>query len=461
MKLIEAGSKILFSRVGQVLANATLVMIVANILGPEGQGHYSLTMALAMLMASLLGGGMGLAAVPPLRQGKIRPTRMFAAQMIWVVGMVGVMFLLGWGSTFGYLREVLGEHLGWSRHLGYVVAVAAVGILGFETFSYDLLARGRLVVGAAVNGFRAVGHLGLIAVLAVTGSLTFDRTVGALALAQACGMLMMLYILVREIRRGKTVVAAPVDTVASVSAQANVEEVPDDLNERSLLAIIGYNLRRGWLGQISAVAYFLLLRLDQGLLEHYRGAAEVGIYSIAVYLGEMLWLLPGALTPLLVHSSAAHASDPERDRTAAKAVRLGILVTLAVGVPLLFLVDPMLKIFAGGEYASAGGAFKALLPGIVIFAPGAVLAGDFIGRGKPHWNTQASALTVLVNIVVGVQLIPVHGAMGAAWSSTIAYACGTFVMLARFRRATGMSLRGMILGQHRRMIVPADDESST
>lgn len=457
MKLLEAGSKILFSRVGQVLANAAGVMVIAKFLGPEGQGHYSLTVALAMLLASLLGGGMGLAAVPPLRQGKVRAARMFAAQMIWVSSMVVVLALLGWSSTFGFLRELLGQHLGWSPTLGYIAAIAAVGMLGFETFSYDLLARGRLVVGAAVNGVRAVGHLALILALSLAGALTFDRTVGVFALAQFSGMLMMLVILVREIKHHRGEELSPIVTKSDAPARADVEAVPDDLNERSLLALILYNLKRGWLGQISAVAYFLLLRLDQGLLEHYRGAAEVGVYSIAVYLGEMLWLLPGALTPLLVHSSAAHASDPERDRTAAKAVRLGILVTVAVGLPLLFLVGPMLAVFADGQYASAAGAFRALLPGIVIFAPGAVLAGDFIGRGKPHWNTQASALTVVVNIIVGVQLIPAYGAVGAAWSSTIAYACGTFVMLARFRRATGMSLRGMILGKHRRMIEPPTD----
>jgi len=460
MKLVEAGGKILFSRVGQVLANAAVVMVVANILGPEGQGHYSLTVALAMLLASLLGGGMGLAAVPPLRQGKVRPFRMFTAQMIWVGGMVAVLLALGWLSTHGSLGRVLDRYLGWTAGLGYVAALAAVGMLGFETFSYDLLARGRLVVGAAVNGFRAVGHLAVVLILGLTGTLTFGRSVGAFALAQFCGMIMMLIILLREIRRGVEVPLAPLPTDAALPLRPSAEDVPDDLDRRSLPAIIGYNLRRGWLGQISAVAYFLLLRLDQGLLAHYRDAAEVGIYSIAVYMGEMLWLLPGALTPLLVHSSAAHASDPERDRTAAKAVRLGILVTLAVGVPMLFLIKPLLTVFAGGEYASAAKAFMALLPGIVIFAPGAVLAGDFIGRGKPHWNTQASALTVVVNVIVGVQLIPLHGAVGAAWSSTIAYACGTFVMLARFRQATQMSLRGMILGQHRRMITLPDDHRS-
>lgn len=457
MKLIEAGGKILFSRVGQVLANAAVVMVVANILGPAGQGHYSLTVALAMLLASLLGGGMGLAAVPPLRQGKVRPARMVGAQMIWIGGMVVVLLTLAWLSMHGDLGRVLDRYLGWSGHLGYVAALAALGMLGFETFAYDLLARGRLVVGAAVNGLRAAGHLAVVVVLGLTGTLTFGRSVGAFALAQFCGMAVMLMVLLREIRRGSGGPLTALPPAAALPLRPTSEDVPDDLDRRGLSSIIAYNLRHGWLGQISAVAYFLLLRLDQGLLAHYRDAAEVGIYSIAVYMGEMLWLLPSALTPLLVHSSAAHASDPERDRTAAKAVRLGILVTLAVGVPLLFLIKPLLTVFAGGEFAPAAKAFMALLPGIVIFAPGAVLAGDFIGRGKPHWNTQASALTVVINVIVGVQLIPPHGAVGAAWASTIAYACGTFVMLARFRQATRMSLRGMILGQHRRMITRPDD----
>jgi len=450
MKLVEAGSKILFSRVGQVLANAAVVLVVAKTLGPEGQGHYSLTVALAMLLAALLGGGMGLAAVPPLRQDKVPAARMLKAQLIWAVGMVVVFVLIAWWSTGGDPAHVLERRLGWFAGLGYLAAVAATGFLGFEIFSYDLLARGRLVVGAVVNGSRAFGHLALILALGLTGTLTFGRSVGVFALAQVAGMIAMLVILLREIRR------PPPDT-QGVSIREFIgrtgfpedvaDDIPGDLAERSLPGLILFNLRRGWLGQISAVAYFLLLRLDQGLLEYYRGAAEVGIYSIAVYMGEMLWLLPGALTPLLIHSSAAHATDPERDRTAARAVRMGILLTLAAGLPLFILAEPLLALLAGGEYQASGLALRALLPGIVAFAPGVVLAGDFIGRGKPHWNTQASVLTVVINVVAGVLLIPRHGPVGAAWASSIAYACGSAVMLARFRQITRMSLRGLILGR--------------
>jgi O-antigen/teichoic acid export membrane protein len=450
MKLVAAGAKILFSRVGQVLANAAVVLVVAKTLGPEGQGHYSLTVALCMLLAALLGGGMGLAAVPPLRQNKVPVSRMVKAQLVWAGGMILVLALAAWWSTGQNPADVLHRRLGWFQGLGYLAALAAAGFLGFDIFSYDLLARGRLVVGAAVNGSRAFIHLVLILVLSLAGTLTFGRSVGVFALAQMAGMLAMLVVLLKDIRR-----PVPVDPAVSIReliGQSGVpdndpDEIPADLGSRSLVGLILYNLKHGWLGQISAVAYFLLLRLDQGLLEYYRGAAEVGIYSIAVYMGEMLWLLPGALTPLLVHSSAGHASDPERDRTAARAVRLGIILTLAAGVPLFLLAEPLLALLAGGEYQASGLALRALLPGIVAFAPGVVLAGDFIGRGKPHWNTQASVLTVVVNLIAGVMLIPKHGPVGAAWASSIAYACGSAVMLIRFRQITRMSLRGLILGR--------------
>ena len=428
MRLFRAGARILFSRVGQVLANAAVVMMVAKTLGPTGQGYYSLTVAGVLLLASLLGGGMGLAAVPPLRQDKIAPGRMLSAQLSWVGAMVGLMLVFAWWTTTAGPAEFLKLHVGWNSGWGYLAVLAAAGVLIFEVFSYDLLARGRLVIGSAVNGWRAMGHLALVLVIWGVGALTLGLSVGAFAIAQACGGIAALVLVVREFQRPlreKSVL--PPGKVAD-------SDVPDDLGSRPLWRIIGYNLRRGWVGQISAVAYFLLLRLDQALLEHFRGAAEVGIYSVAVYVGEMLWLLPGAITPLLVHSSAADSSDPQRNRRAIKAVKVGVLLTLVAALPLYLLADPLLHILAGGEYAGSGPALRALLPGIVAFAPGAVLAGDFIGRGKPHWNTQASALTVVVNLIVGWQLIPLYGPVGAAWSSTIAYAAGASVMLLRFWR---------------------------
>ena len=435
MRLVAAGGRILYSRIWQVLANAAVIFIVAKTLGPAGQGHYSLTVAVAQLASALLAGGMGLAAVPPLRRGLVTVARMVSVQTIWVVITSVVLFLAAVAVQSDPAAAFLFRYLGWTRSVAYLAALAATGLLAYEVFSYDLLARGRLVIGAAVNGWRAAGHLALVIVLVGAGWLGFSTAVGAFALAQALGAATLTLVLVREMRRpaGQPVPAA--------DAEANGTTLPVGLGRLPLFRLMAFNLKRGWVGQMSAVAYFLLLRLDQALVVRWHGAAEVGVYSIAVHLGEMLWLLPGALTPLLVHSSAARAGDPERDRTASRAVRLGVLVTLAAAVPLALVAGPLLSRFAGGAYAGSAPALLALLPGIVAFAPGAVLAGDFIGRGRPNWNTQASLLTVLVNLVAGLLLIPEHGALGAAWSSSIAYACGSLLMILRFRQTTGLSLR--------------------
>lgn len=441
MRLLRAGGRILFSRVGQVLANAAVVFLVAKELGPGGMGHYSLTVAMAMLLGALLGGGMGLAAVPPLRQDRLPAGRMLTAQLLWAGSMVLVMAFLAVWTMSGQAEVFFREHLGWFPGLGFATIIAAASILTFEIFSYDLLARGRLVISAAINGYRALGHLVAIVILWFADEMSFGLVVGTYALAQLCGALAGLIILLRDIKRRRHPEA--------IEQGVPPEDLPGDLDRRSLLGLIGFNLKRGWIGQLSAVAYFLLLRLDQGLLEHYRGAAEVGIYSVGVYVGEMLWLLPGALSPLLVHSSARNDGDPDRERTAVRALRIGMGLVFLAAVPLYFLAQPLLELLAGGEYRESGASLRALLPGIVAFAPGVVLAGDFIGRGKPHWNTQASMLTVAVNLMVAFVLIPKYGAVGAAWSSNIAYAAGSSLMLIRFRLATGFRWSRIFLGRHR------------
>ena len=454
MRLAVVGSRILISRVGQVAANAAVVVLVAQRLGPAGQGHYSLTLAVTMLVASLLGGGMGLAAGPALRQGRLRPQRLMRAQALWLGLMLVVLgATAALAAIAGAAAAWLNRHLGWTPGVARLAALGAFGMLGFEIFSYNLLARGRLVVGSTVNGARALAHLVLAALLVLAGRLTLGSAVAAFALAQLGGLLAITAVALRDLRRPAPASPpeAPVTTAMPPVAVPD-RSVPLDLDRRPLWRLVAFNLRHGALGQLSAVAYFLLLRLDQGLLEHFRGAAEVGIYSLAVYVGEMLWLLPGALTPVLVHTSAADASDRGRDRTAARAVRLGVGLTLIAGLPLYLLAKPLLALAGGGQYAASGDSLRALLPGIVAFAPGVVLAGDFIGRGRPHWNTQASVLTVIINVVAALLLIPAHGAVGAAWASSLAYALGSAVMLWRFRRATGMSLRGLVLGRHRRQL---------
>ena len=442
MNTIATGGRILASRSGQAVFIALTGIIVARSLGPTGQGHFSLTVMVIVLVAAVLNGGMGLAAVPKLRRGEVSLVNMLRAQAVWIALVAVVVFVLGVIGSRNALAAIAVDRLGWNALTAVASCFAVVALLAFEIFFYDLLAEGRLVVGSVINLSRAILHLVIIGILLFGRGLDLEGAVAAYAVAQGYAAFTIVLLLLRHIRRRGGSGARIADEEGKAGNASGTTQV---MTAWPLATLVGQNLRHGWVGQLSAVASLLHLRLDQALVSIFWSAAVVGVYSVAVQVGELLWLLSAALSPLLVYSSAALDSPAERDQQAARAVRVGLSATVVVALPLGLVAGPLLTFVFGESYAGSAPALRALLPGIVAFAPAAVLAGDFIGRGHPAWNAQASILTLVVNVACGLWLIPRHGAVGASWASTIAYSVGATVMLARFCRTTGLPLTEILL----------------
>jgi len=418
--LLRKGGAILASRLAQAGLGAVCGLLIARALGPAGQGHYALTVTVVLFAAALANGGLGLAAVPDLRSGRVPLARMLRAQMAWL-GVAGlVVALAGLVAWHGGADAAARTHLDWNADVALWALVGTLALLAFDILFYDLLARGRLLTGPAVNLCRAVLHLGLLAALLARDRLDLGGAVAAYGAAQGVAALTALVILARLAGRHGPTPAEP------------------------LPALMLRTLRAGWLGQLSSVASLLHLRLDLALVAAWHGAEAVGIYAVAVMVGELLWLLPGALQPLLVYASSDERTDAPRDETAARAVRLGVMATAAAALVLAAVAEPVLRLLFGEVFAPSAAPLRALLPGIVVFAAGSVLAGDFIGRGRPVWNAQASGVTVATNILAGLVLIPRWAETGAAWASTIAYTAGALVMLFRFRRATNLGWRSIL-----------------
>ncbi|RKZ13469.1 hypothetical protein DRQ50_10385, partial [bacterium] len=351
--------------------------------------------------------------------------RILAAQAVWI-GVVLILLVAGFVAVGdGPVRMWLESTLTWDLSLLVAATAAVLAMLVFETATYDLLALGQVVVGARTASLRALVHLVAVVLLLVLSRLDLTVAIWSFCLVH---LVAASYLIVR-VRRA----LPPGDS-------------PDSSRGPALLPLLGTILRRGWIGQLSAIGYLLLLRLDQLLLESYLDVAAVGVYALAAWGAELLWLVPEALNPLLIHTSSDEA-DQERDRTAARAVRLGLGATALAAVPVALFAPSLLGLLRDGAYAGAAGPLWALLPGVVAFAPGVVLAGDFIGRGRPHWNTQASAVTLVVNVGLCLLWIPRAGILGAAWASSVAYALGAGLMLLRFRQATGLSWGAILLPQ--------------
>ncbi|MBA4377128.1 MAG: hypothetical protein C0395_00420 [Gemmatimonas sp.] len=423
MKLLREGAAVLGLRLGQAAAGAGAGLVVARALGPDGQGRYALGITLLLFAAAAVNGGVGLAAVPAIRGRPASARSLMRTQALWTGAAslaAAALGALAWRTEAG---ASLAARLGWSGATAAAMVGALAALVLCDILAYDLLALGRLRTGTAVNLGRGLLQLALLGAALASGAFGLTAALVIFCVSQVAGVVVFAVLAVRHARHaGCATEAAPV---------------------RHAVGWAGL-VRAGWQGQLSAVVSLLHMRLALALVAAWHGATAVGIYSVAVMIGEVLWLLPSALQPLLVWSAAA----PDRatgDDTSARAVRVALAATTIAACLTAVAAPLLLAPLFGAQYRAAVPVLWALLPGIVACAPGAVLAGDFIGRGRSAWNTQASLVTLAVNAGAGLALIPDHGLQGAALATSLAYTVGSAVMLARFRRVASLPWRRLLL----------------
>ncbi|MCP4144979.1 MAG: oligosaccharide flippase family protein [bacterium] len=403
-RLLASGGQILASRVFQAGLNAVTGWMIARTLGPGGQGHYSLIITSIMFFAALLNGGLGLSAVPVLRQGKASFNNIIKSQFLWAAlcGLfLSVLATMAW--LFG-IPDFVTSKIVLDSNLSLLILAGILVLLLFDLLFYSMIAAGRVVVGPFANLLRASVHLVLL--LTVSAGFTLQYALSAWTVAQVVAVLVLL------------IVAFKTSSTPSVPSQP-------------LTSLAKKLFKSGWVGQLSTLASMLHLRINLALVAIFYSSVETGIYSIAVLAGEFLWLLSGSLQPVVAWS-AADTTDQNRDQVTVRAVRIALSVTLVAATFLAFSARQLFAFIFNNAYDDSVFPLYYLLPGIVIFAAGAVLAGDFIGRGRPAWNTQASFLTLAVNLLAAVILVPKLGISGAAIASTIAYIVGSLFMMYRF-----------------------------
>lgn len=194
---------------------------------------------------------------------------------------------------------------------------------------------------------------------------------------------------------------------------------------------------------VATLAGLLIFRADLLVVNHFRGAAQAGVYSVASQVAMMLMVLPGVIATLLFPRVTAE-QDAQRDRLTCRASRhttlLMLLVAVAV-VPASFA----LPLLYGAPFADATIQLLILLPGVCLVSIESVLVQYFSATGLPVAIPLFWLLTLVVNICLTFALVPTFGARGAAIASTISYALIFALVAFYFRAKTGNTLSNMLL----------------
>jgi O-antigen/teichoic acid export membrane protein len=113
-----------------------------------------------------------------------------------------------------------------------------------------------------------------------------------------------------------------------------------------------------------------------------------------------------------------------------------MFIVCLIAAPLGFI----LPFVYGAAFADVPLQLLILLPGILLMGLEAVLVQHFNSLGVPKAIPAFWLITLAVNVLLNIMLVPVYGARAAALISTLSYALIFALVAAYFRFETGNSL---------------------
>jgi O-antigen/teichoic acid export membrane protein len=193
-------------------------------------------------------------------------------------------------------------------------------------------------------------------------------------------------------------------------------------------------------------------RFDVLILAGFATASDVGIYSVALTLTGVAWVLPHGLQMVIFPRTASldaaatsgELSAEESDFAVARGVRHSVLLLLPAGliVAALLLLVPLVY---GSSFDKTVWLGFVLLPGVLALGVGKVLGSVVAGRGAPRYNLYTAAVVAALTLVLYFTLIPAYEEWGAAAASSISYLATAVISALFFRRVLGIPLSAALI----------------
>jgi len=203
------------------------------------------------------------------------------------------------------------------------------------------------------------------------------------------------------------------------------------------LALAKEYLAEGYLLAISSIAVLIYMRIDQIMIGQLIGDNEVGLYSAAVKLSEVLYVIPLALiqstAPALV--KLYNTNIHKYNSILQKLFNLLTLIGLVIAIPTLFLSSWIVEIVFGSAYTVSSGIFAIHIWSIIFVGWGVLRYHVLIFEKLVYITVISSVCGALANVVANFFLIPVYKGEGAAFATLIAQIIAASLVLFFFRQS--------------------------
>ncbi|MGD1844560.1 MAG: flippase [Salibacteraceae bacterium] len=416
-----------FSQIPTQILSFLSGLFLVNLIGAEGRGVYGIILANIDLFAFFMGVSVNSGLAYFIPNEKIPRRKMFGLSLVIVfLGSIVTAILLWalYGSRFA--AYVFTENHATAYF--FAIVFAGFGLTVINTLFTGLfqgLKRFRLInqvnIGNSILNLTVFG-----------GSFALDHY-GYLELTVKEALDLTIFILAAN------------TLIWLVAYLRSVRWLPDfrlDLKSvwKPYFAYIGP-------GHLSAMINFFNYRLDLWVLEYYYTSADVGIYAIAVGLAQRLWILPNAMSLVLMpHLSGKQPGEAlDELRLLTRVNNSLLLLAMFIAVPISFIFFPLAY---GAEFSASVLPFQLLLPGIFFSCVARIFSVYLSACGLVRFNLNATVIGLVVTFVFDFWLIPLYGAIGAGLATTATYFSMFAYTYYQIHRHAGIGWEGLgVLGK--------------
>ncbi len=403
------------TRIGIVLVNIPTSILVARLLGTEGQGTYA--------------------------SAVIFPT-MFASIGLMGIDSAHTYLLSGRRATLGQINT---QSLRMMVALSLIISALYMLFVNLYKGAHDPALSSVLMLSTVIVPVLLAKYLSVAMLLGLNRIKWFN----AGNMLQAATLLVLMCVNMFVVNGGVrgAVVAYVLSEVTVVILAVRVARLASDgrpLFETPPRGLLKRSLLYGLSGHAGSVLVQFTYRFDMFLVLSMLGLGAQGLYSISVLLAEKLSHIPQSVQVVLFPKLSSLPPE-EANRLTPRVLRNSLFLTFLAALVLFLLSRPLLVLFYGTPYLPALRAFQILIPGIVMLSIAKILSGDFSGRDRRIYHTIASGVGFAVNLALCLVWIRPYGIEGAAWASTVAYSLQSVVMLFYFKRFSGRGIAESVL----------------
>ncbi|RKY38920.1 MAG: hypothetical protein DRP72_00900 [Candidatus Omnitrophota bacterium] len=389
-------------------------IIIARVLGPKGKGIYSLVITVSTIVATLISMGINFSNIYFI--GKKR----YAVELI-VSNAFFYSIFFGGGITliFSFLVPFFAPYfLKDATYTYFYLALPIIPLLLiFENIYYILLGFREMFRLAVVSLIRLFFYFATVAFFYYFSKLSIYRVLVAYILGLTISIGVGIYFFLRSGYLSRLLVNKKIFTDS---------------------------LKFGFKQHLGTIFQFLNYRLDLLIIAALLSPSQVGLYSVAVLVGETIWYISSSIGQILYPKTAS--SDKESaNRFTPLVCRSNVLLTLVAVLILYSVARIVIPGLFTARFLPSVMALRLLLPGIFFLSISKVLGSDLVGRGFPHYNSFASFVSLVVTIILDFLLIPRFGINGASVATSIAYMIHSFTILYLFKKISGVRLYEILI----------------